>query len=47
MSAPYIFRAVKCSPETAACIEVELIMKSDLAALGAVVEELLCLRPKT
>jgi|SRR5215472_11640908 len=41
MSAPYIFTAVKCSPETAASIEVELIMKSDLAALGAVVEELL------
>jgi len=41
MSAPYIFKAVRSTPEPAASIEVELIMKSDLAAIGAVVEELL------
>jgi len=41
MSPPYIFKAVRSNPEPAASIQVELIMKSDLAAVGAVVEEML------
>jgi hypothetical protein len=42
MSAPYIFKAVRSNPESAgASIQVELIMKSELAALLPVVEELM------
>ena len=38
MSAPYIFKAVRSNPESAgASIQVELIMKSELAALLPVV----------
>ena len=41
MSAPYIFKAVRSNPESSgASIQVELIMKSELAALLPVVEEL-------
>ena len=42
MSAPYIFKAVRSNPESAgASIQVELIMKSELAAVLPVVEELI------
>ena len=42
MSAPYIFKAVRSNPESAgASILVELIMKSELAAVLPVVEELI------
>ena len=42
MSAPYIFKAVRSNPESAgASIQVELIMKSELAAVLPVVEELM------
>ena len=41
MSAPYRFKAARSNPELAgASIQVELIMKSELAALLPVVEEL-------
>ena len=42
MSAPYIFKAVRSSPESdGASIQIELIVKSELGAVRPVVEELM------
>jgi anti-sigma regulatory factor (Ser/Thr protein kinase) len=48
MSAPYSFRSVRANPESAvSSIHVELTMKSDIAALLPVVDELMALIRKS
>ena len=48
MNAPYSFKSVKANPEsTVSSIHVELTMKSDIAALLPVVDELMALIRKS